>query len=135
MAETTGNIAEQITDTFSNLGQLVTASAYLAGLGFSVASIAKFKAHKDNPTQIPIGTPIALQATAAALLFLPSILSIDGSTGFGETAASGDLTASDVTAAAKKAGITASDVESAAEKAGVSQSEITAAESALKSQA
>lgn len=43
----------------------------------------KFKQHKDNPTQVPIGTPIALVFIAAALLFLPSILSVTGSTMFG----------------------------------------------------
>jgi intracellular multiplication protein IcmD len=36
----------------------------------------KFKQHKDNPTQTPIGTPIALVFIAAALLFLPSILGV-----------------------------------------------------------
>jgi intracellular multiplication protein IcmD len=49
----------------------------------------KFKQHKDNPTNIPIGTPIALVFIAAALLFLPSILEITGGTMFtsgGETA-------------------------------------------------
>ncbi len=43
----------------------------------------KFKQHKDNPTQIPIGTPIALIFIGAALLFLPSILSVTGNTMFG----------------------------------------------------
>ena len=69
-----GDIAESITGSFSSLTKLVTAGSYLAGLGFSVGAIMKFKQHKDNPTQIPIGTPIALVFVAAALLFLPSIL-------------------------------------------------------------
>jgi intracellular multiplication protein IcmD len=58
--------------------------AYLAGLGFAIGAIMKFKQHKDNPTQIPIGTPIALIFIAAALLFLPSILGVAGSTMFGK---------------------------------------------------
>ena len=43
----------------------------------------KFKQHKDNPTQVPIGTPIALVSVEAALLFLPSILTVAGNTMFG----------------------------------------------------
>ena len=43
----------------------------------------KFKQHKDNPAQIPIGTPVALVFIAAALLFLPTILNIAGTTMFG----------------------------------------------------
>jgi len=78
-----GNMASSITSSFTNLAKLITAGSYLAGLGFSIGAIMKFKQHKDNPTQIPIGTPIALVFIAAALLFLPSILSVTGQTMFG----------------------------------------------------
>lgn len=78
-----GGMASQITSSFTNLTKLITAGSYLAGLGFSIGAIMKFKQHKDNPTQIPIGTPIALVFIAAALLFLPSILDITGMTMFG----------------------------------------------------
>lgn len=66
-----GEMAEQITSSYSNLTKLITAGSYLAGLGFSIGAIMKFKQHKDNPTQIPIGTPRALEFIAAALLFFP----------------------------------------------------------------
>jgi intracellular multiplication protein IcmD len=58
----------------TNLTQLVTAASYIAGLGFAVGAIMKFKMHKDNPTQVPIGTPMSLVFIAGALLFMPSIL-------------------------------------------------------------
>lgn len=82
-AQTIGGMASQITESFTNLAKLITAGSYLAGLGFSIGAIMKFKQHKDNPTQIPIGTPIALVFIAAALLFLPSILGVTGATMFG----------------------------------------------------
>ncbi|HAT6331884.1 TPA: type IV secretion protein IcmD [Legionella pneumophila] len=78
-----GKMASQITGSFTSLAKLITAGSYLAGLGFSIGAIMKFKQHKDNPTQIPIGTPIALIFIAAALLFLPSILGVAGVTMFG----------------------------------------------------
>ena len=34
-------------------------------------AIFKFKQHKDNPTQVPVGTPVAMLAISAALVFLP----------------------------------------------------------------
>jgi intracellular multiplication protein IcmD len=57
----------------------------MAGIGFVMASMLKFKAHKDNPTQIPIGTPIALLFVGSALIFLPHIFVIAGYTIFGGT--------------------------------------------------
>lgn len=80
---TLGGMAEQIVGSFENLTRLITAASYLAGLGFAIGAIMKFKQHKDNPSNIPIGTPIALLFIAAALLFLPTILGIAGATMFG----------------------------------------------------
>jgi len=78
-----GGMASSITSSFTSLTKLVTAGSYLAGLGFSIGAIMKFKQHKDNPTNIPVGTPIAMTFIAAALLFLPSILGVTGTTLFG----------------------------------------------------
>ena len=80
---TLGNMASSITQSFTNLTKLITGGCYLAGLAFAVTAVMKFKQHKDNPTQIPIGTPVALVFIAAALLFMPSILNVAGYTMFG----------------------------------------------------
>lgn len=80
-----GQIGQQITYSFYGLANLITAGAYIAGIGFALTSILKFKAHKDNPTQIPIGTPIALLFVAGALLFLPNLFGIAGYSIFGST--------------------------------------------------
>jgi intracellular multiplication protein IcmD len=52
----------------------------VAGMAFTVGAIVKFKAHKDNPTQIPIGQPIALLFVGAGLLFVPSVMKTSGET-------------------------------------------------------
>lgn len=83
-----GAVASQVTSSFEKVTKLMTGGSYLAGLAFAIGAIMKFKQHKDNPTQIPIGTPIALLFIAAALLFLPSVLGVTGMslfTGGGET--------------------------------------------------
>lgn len=89
---TLGNVASTITGSFKQLAMLITAGAYMAGIGFCMASMLKFKAHKDNPTQIPIGTPIALLFIGAALIFLPNIFKIAGYTIFGSTTGAGGVT-------------------------------------------
>lgn len=86
-----GQVASNITDSFGNLAKLITAGAYMAGIGFVMAAMLKFKAHKDNPTQIPIGTPIALLFIGAALIFLPNIFHIAGNTIFGGTSGAGGV--------------------------------------------
>lgn len=83
---TLGDVAKTITESFESISKLITAGSYLAGLGFSIGAIMKFKQHKDNPTQIPIGTPIAMLFIAAAMLFLPSVLGATGETLFGKGA-------------------------------------------------
>lgn len=87
-----GDVAEQVTSTFGQFAQLITAASYIAGLGFAVAAILKFKAHKDNPQQITVGTPIALMFVAAALIFLPSMFQVAGQTLFGTTGSAAGVT-------------------------------------------
>lgn len=86
-----GAVANNITGTLENLAKLVTAGSYVAGFGFAVGAILKFKAHKDNPTQIPVGTPIALVFIAAALIFLPTIFGVVGETMFKSTSGVGGV--------------------------------------------
>lgn len=88
-AQSLGGVASSITGSFNSVTKLITAGSYLAGLGFSISAIMKFKQHKDNPTQITVGTPIALLFIAAALLFLPSVLNVAGETLFGGGSVSG----------------------------------------------
>ena len=66
-----GAMATQITQSFAGFGKLMIGVSYLAGIGFGISAIFKFKAHKDNPTQVPIGTPFSLMAISVALVFLP----------------------------------------------------------------
>lgn len=78
-----GQIAQTVTGSFAQFGQLMIAVSYLAGIGFSIAAIFKFKQHKDNPTQIPLGTPLALLTLGIVLIFLPSFIEPAGKTLFG----------------------------------------------------
>ncbi len=88
---TLGTVATTVTDSMTGIAKLITAGSLVAGMAFAVGAILKFKQHKDNPTQIPVGTPIALIFIAAALLFLPTIFSTLGNTLFGKSAQTGGI--------------------------------------------
>lgn len=80
-----GGVAENVTGNLAAVARLITAASYVAGMAFAVGAIVKFKAHKDNPTQIPIGTPIALLFVGAALIFVPTVFRVGGATLFGSS--------------------------------------------------
>lgn len=84
-----GKVAENINSGMKSLVTLITSVSFVMGFGFAAAAILKFKAHKDNPAQIPIGTPIALLFIAAALIYLPQLYKTAGSTIFGTGAKAG----------------------------------------------
>ena len=80
-----GSIAANVTGNLGSIAKLITAASYTAGMGFAVGAIVKFKAHKDNPTQVTIGMPIALLFIGAALIFVPSVFGSSGATLFGSS--------------------------------------------------
>lgn len=82
-----GSVATTVTGNLAAIARLITAASYVAGMAFAVGAIVKFKAHKDNPTQIPIGTPIALLFVGAALIFIPTVFKVSGATLFGGSGA------------------------------------------------
>ena len=86
-----GQVAQNVTGNLGAIAKLITGASYVAGMAFAVGAIVKFKAHKDNPTQIPIGTPIALLFVGAALIFAPTVFSVAGQTLFGTSGAVGGI--------------------------------------------
>lgn len=82
LKDVVGNVKTNITSLIS----LLIIISYIAGVGFALTGILQFKAHKDNPTQVPLSKPIVFLAVAACLLFLPAIMSTAGKTVFGDTA-------------------------------------------------
>ena len=82
-----GSMAKKITESFRGIGELMIAVSYIAGIAFAIAAVFKFKQHKDNPTQIPLGTPLAMLFIGIFLIFLPAFIEPAGHTIFGEEGA------------------------------------------------
>lgn len=93
-----GSIANTVSTTFKSLGQLMAATAYLAGFALVIVAIFKFKQHKDNPQQVTIGTGIAILLVGVALIFLPNIIEPAGTSIFGTGATTGGFTGSGISA-------------------------------------
>ncbi len=87
-AQSLSSIAKNVQGNILSIVTLLIVIAYVAGVGFALAGILQFKAHKENPAQVPLSKPIVLIAVAACLLFLPTIMQTAGSTVFGTSATS-----------------------------------------------
>ncbi len=94
--QTIGDVAGNVTKTMGNVGKLIVAASYVAGVGFALMGMLKFKAHKEQPQQVPLSQPIVLLAIAAGLIFLPSLLTTGGTTIFGTSGVQGDTTGGNV---------------------------------------
>ena len=70
-------------NTFQGIFKLIFVFAYVSGMGLMVAAIFKLKQVKENPTQIPVSTPMALFMCAALLLYLPEVITPAGESIFG----------------------------------------------------
>lgn len=87
-----GEVAGTLTESFANLAKVITAISYVAGLGFTIASVFKLKQHKDNPQQIPVTTGITMLCLGIGLIFMPSIFQMGGATLFGDNAQTAGVT-------------------------------------------
>ena len=82
-AQNVGQMASMLRGQFVEIASLMIAVAYVAGIGFGISSIFMFKQHKDNPTQVPIGKPLAILTISVLLIFLPAIYVPAGTSIFG----------------------------------------------------
>jgi intracellular multiplication protein IcmD len=78
-----GGVAKSVSESLKAVSGLLGAVSFVAGLGFAIAGILKFKAYKDKAGQIPLSTPIIMMFVAVALLFLPTIINKASQTLFG----------------------------------------------------
>lgn len=87
------SIADNVRKNLAAVVNLIYGIAFLAGIAFFLTGLVKFKAHKDNPTQVPLSAPLVLISISACLMFLPSLMNVAGSTVFGgsQTSASDAL--------------------------------------------
>ena len=69
-----GGVANFATNSVTGGTTLVTALAYMIGIGLATVGMFKFKAHKDMPHQNKLSDAIVLIAVGAGLIWLPKTL-------------------------------------------------------------
>jgi intracellular multiplication protein IcmD len=74
-AQDIGDVFKNLAGQYTDIGFLIVGVSAISGLGFGIAAAYKFKQYKDNPTQIPIGTPVALLIVSVLMWFMPSLVS------------------------------------------------------------
>ena len=82
-------IANRVAGNLSAIADLIGQIAFVAGMLFFVSAVFKFKQHKDNPTQVPVGTPLSMLAISAALMFMGNFINPLGETLFAGTPGAG----------------------------------------------
>lgn len=88
-AQDIGDVFYNLAGQYSSIGLLIVAVSAISGLGFGIAAAYKFKQYKDNPTQIPIGTPVALLVVSVLMWFMPAIVRPAAKSMFGSGVESG----------------------------------------------
>lgn len=88
-SDSLGAVSSNLTQGFGNVGQVMMSLSLILGFAFTLGAILKYKNYRDNPSQVPIGTPIFLLLIALAFLFLPLIFYATGHSIFGVSNVSG----------------------------------------------
>jgi intracellular multiplication protein IcmD len=76
------SVACTVYNNLSGIAILLLGASYIAGMAFGVGAIVKFKAHKENPTQVPLSQGIVLLFVGAALIGIPSVYKLSTKTLF-----------------------------------------------------
>lgn len=84
MARDAAAVADGLFGQLSSMGDLVTGSMFLAGLGVGGLSALKFKEHNEDPRQTKLSKPVTYALVSAALIGLPTYLQTATSTLNGE---------------------------------------------------
>ncbi len=66
-----GELAGNILIPTTGLGNLVVLASYVAGVGLILGAILQYRAHRENPQQIRLSTPVALLILGLALIIIP----------------------------------------------------------------
>jgi len=80
------DVTTNLTDSASNLPNLISSVAYISGIGMGVAGIFKLKQHVDNPGNAPMKDGLVRLGAGGGLLSLPYLTeAMMGSVGSGSS--------------------------------------------------
>ncbi|MCD6055635.1 MAG: icmD [Gammaproteobacteria bacterium] len=68
-----GDIANNLLEPTRGITQLMYGVSYVAGAGMIIMALTQYKAHRDNPSQVRLGTPIAFFIFGVVFLMIPAL--------------------------------------------------------------
>jgi intracellular multiplication protein IcmD len=68
-----GDIANNLLTPTSGITQLMYGVSYVAGAGMIIMALTQYKAHRDNPSQVRLGTPVAFFIFGVVFLMIPIV--------------------------------------------------------------
>mgnify|MGYP001485722228 CR=1 FL=1 len=74
MAQGLNNVTNVVKSQMPGVAEVLSAVAYVAGVGFGIKAILKLKEHNESKGQVPLSQPITLGIVAGLLLALPTFL-------------------------------------------------------------
>lgn len=77
------DVTNQLVGNMSGIADLLSAMAYLMGLGFGMQAALSFKQHNEDGGRTPISKPVTYAVVSAMLISLPSLLSVGIDSTFG----------------------------------------------------
>lgn len=69
-------VTKNVTRQMPGIADVLSAVAYIAGIGFGIKAALKLKEHNETKGQVPLSQPMTLGIVAALLLALPSFLTV-----------------------------------------------------------
>jgi len=84
MAQGLNDVTGTLMGQMPGITDVLSAVAYIAGIGFGIKAALKFKEHNETKgQQVPLSAPITLAAVAAMLIALPTFLTTGTEAVFG----------------------------------------------------
>ncbi len=83
MAQGLNQVTGVVKSQLPGVAEVLSALAYVSGIGFGIKAVLKIKEHNESKGQVPLSQPITLAIVAGLLLALPSFLETAKSGVFG----------------------------------------------------
>ena len=72
-AQSLGDVATNILGPLTGASHIVKIICVVAGTGLILGSLMRYKAHRENPIEVRLGTPIAMLIAGLALILISLI--------------------------------------------------------------
>lgn len=96
VAQDLNGMTSNLKNQLPGVADVLSAVAYIGGIGFGIKAALKLKEHNESKGQVPLSQPITMAVVAALLLALPTLLTNAKGTVFGTGSTASSLDGSTI---------------------------------------